>query len=71
MEQANKLADDAAYEFIDYIHTLIKDISEEEFKAFLNTEDEFVTIEDKLAAIAAYGETHNDIGSVIAMILKT
>ena len=35
MEQASKLADEAANEFIDFIHTLVKDASDEDMKEFL------------------------------------
>lgn len=35
MDQASKMADEAAHEFIDSIHTLVKDASEEDLKKFL------------------------------------
>lgn len=40
MDQAAKMVDEAANEFVDSIHTLAKDASEEELKNFLQAEDE-------------------------------
>lgn len=64
MDQANKMADEAALEFIDSIHTLAKDASEEDLKKFLQVEDDMIEPEDKLAVIAAFANTHDDIGGV-------
>ena len=64
MHQARKLADEAAYEFIDSIHTLVKDASEEDVKRFLKVEDDMIEPEDKLAVIAAFADTHDDIGDI-------
>ena len=64
MEQASKMADAAAEEFIDSIKSLVKDASEEDLKEFMNTNDEMVEFEDKMAVIAAYAETHEDIGGI-------
>lgn len=33
MDQASKMADEAAHEFIDSIHTLVKDASDEDLKS--------------------------------------
>ena len=66
MDQASKMADEAAHEFIDSIHTLVKDASEEDLKKFLQAEDDMIELEDKLAVIAAFADTHDDIdGAVI------
>ena len=64
MDQASKMADEAANEFIDSIHALVKDASEEDFKKFLQAEDDMIELEDKLAVIAAFADTHDDIGGV-------
>ena len=64
MDQANKMADAAADEFIDSIHALVKDASEEDLKKFLQAEDDMIEPEDKLAVIAAFADTHDDIGGV-------
>lgn len=65
-DQANKMADEAAHEFIDSIHALVKDASEEDFKKFIQAEDDMIELEDKLAALAAFADTHDDIdGAVI------
>lgn len=64
MEQASKMADAAAEEFIDSLKSLVKDASEEDFKQFLGANDEMIEAEDKLAVVAAYADTHNDIGGI-------
>lgn len=64
MDQASKMADEAACEFIDSIHTLVKDASEEDLEKFLQAEDDMIELEDKLAVIAAFADTHDDIGGV-------
>ena len=64
MDQASKMADEAANEFIDSIHALVKDASEEDLKKFLQAEDDMIEPEDKLAVIAAFADTHDDICGV-------
>ena len=64
MEQASKMADAAADEFIDSIKSLVKDTSEEDIKKFLQAEDDMIEPEDKLAVIAAFADTHDDISGV-------
>lgn len=64
MEQANKMADEAAREFIDSINTLVKDASEEDLEKFLQTEDDMIESGDKLAVIAAFADTHDDISGI-------
>lgn len=64
MDQAGKMADEAAHEFINSIHTLVKDASEEDLKKFLQAEDDMIELEDKLAAIAAFADIYGDIGGV-------
>ena len=64
MDQASKMADEAAHEFIDSIHALVKDASEEDLKKFLQAKDDMIELEDKLAVIAAFADTHDDIGGV-------
>lgn len=64
MDQASKMADDAAEEFIDSIKSLVKDASEEDLKVFLNTNDEMLEVEDKLAVVAAFAESHENVGGI-------
>lgn len=63
-KMAEKMADEAAHEFIDSIHALVKDASEEDLKKFLQAEDDMIEPENKLAVIAAFADTHDDIGGV-------
>lgn len=64
MDQASKMADEAAEEFISTLKPLVESASEEDLKAFLQADDEFIENEDKLAIIAAYAETHDDVGGI-------
>ena len=64
MDQASKMADEAANEFIDSIHALVKDASEEDLKKFLQAEDDMIEPEDKLAVIATFADTHDDIRGI-------
>lgn len=64
MDQAIKMVDEAASEFIDSIRALAKDASEEDLKNFLQSEDDMVKMQDKLAMIAAFADTHDDISGV-------
>lgn len=64
MDQASKMADAAAEEFIDSIKSLVKDASEEDLKVLLNTEDEMLELEDKLAIVAAFAESHDNVGGI-------
>lgn len=68
MEQAAKLADAAADEFIESIKALVKDASEEDVKELV--EDSSIDIEDKIAVIAAYTDSHDDIGAAIIGFIK-
>ena len=65
MDQANKMADAAAEEFIDSIKSLVKDASEEDLKAILNADDEMLEDIDKMAFIAAFAESHEAGGFAI------
>ena len=64
MDQVSKMADEAAHEFIDSIHTLVKDASEEDLKKFLQAGDDMIEPDDKLAVIAAFADTHDNISGV-------
>lgn len=64
MDQASKMADEAAEEFISTLKPLVESASEEDLKAFLQADDELIESEDKLAIIAAYAETHDDVGGI-------
>ncbi|MEE1303063.1 MAG: hypothetical protein UHD64_09810 [Bacteroidales bacterium] len=64
MEQAYKMADAAADEFIDFIKSLVKDASEEDLKEFLNANDDMLEFEDKLAVVAAWTEAHENVGGI-------
>lgn len=70
MEQASKMADAAADEFIDSIKSLVKGASEEEFKEFIQADDDAIEPEDKLAIIAAYAEHHDDIGGIAIISIR-
>lgn len=63
MDQASKMADEAAEEFISTLKPLVESASEEDLKAF-QADDELIESEDKLAIIAAYAETHDDVGGI-------
>lgn len=58
MTEAHKTIDCAIDEFIGKLKSLAKDMTEEELKQFLESDDEMVEEEDKLAIIAAFAETH-------------
>lgn len=65
MEQANKIAESAAEEFICDIESLAKEASEEDLKNVINSKDEFLEPEDRLAFLAAFAENHKDMGGII------
>lgn len=56
MEQASKMADAAADEFVKSIMTLVKDASVEEIKEFIELNDKTIDEEDKLFIIATYAD---------------
>lgn len=64
MDQASKMVDEAAEEFISTLKSLVESASEEDLKMFLQADDELIDSEDKLAIIAAYAETHDDVGGI-------
>lgn len=64
MDQASKMADEAAEEFISTLKPLVESASEEDLKMFLQADDELIENEDKLAIIAAYAETYDDVGGI-------
>ena len=64
MDQAAKMVNDAAEEFVDTIESLVKDASEEDVKAFMNVKDEMIDLEDKMAVIAAFAENHDGIAGI-------
>lgn len=70
MEQASKMADAAADEFTESIVTLVKDASVEEIKEFVESNDKAIDTEDKLVIIAAYAESHDDIGGIAIIGMK-
>ena len=51
MDQASKMADEAAEEFISTLKPLVESASEEDLKMFLQADDELIESEDKLAII--------------------
>lgn len=65
MEQANKMAEEAAGEFVDSIKSLAKDASEEDLKSILESDDEMIDDMDKMAVIAAFAESHEAGGFAI------
>ena len=64
LDQANKMANEAIEEFISTLKPLVESASEEDLKMFLQTDDELIESKDKLAIIATYAETHDDIGGI-------
>lgn len=70
MEQASKMADAAADEFTESIVTLVKDASVEEIKKFVESNDKTINTEDKMVIIAAYAESHDDIGGIAIIGMK-
>lgn len=64
MEQANKIAEDAAEEFVESIESLVKDASEEDVKQFLGEKDEMIDLDDKMAIIAAYANNHDGFAGI-------
>ena len=64
LDQANKMADEAIEEFISTLKPLVESASEEDLKTFLQADDELIESKDKLAIIAAYAETHDDVGGI-------
>lgn len=64
LDQANKIADEAIEEFISTLKPLVESASEEDLKMFLQADDEFIESKDKLAIIAAYAETHDDVSGI-------
>lgn len=63
MEQASKMADDAAEEFVKSIESLVKDASEEQLKEFLGEKDEMIDLDDKMAVVAAFADSHT-VGNI-------
>ena len=59
MEQATLIADKAADEFIDKLKVLAKNASEEDLRNVLSRES--LDDEDKMAFIAGFAQTHEDI----------
>lgn len=70
MDQASKMADEAAEEFISTLKPLVESASEEDLKSFLQADDELIESEDKLAIIAAYAETHDDVGGIAIICIR-
>lgn len=70
MEQASKMADDAANEFAESIMTLVKDASVEEIKELIELNDKTIDTEDKLFIIATYAESHDNIGGIAIIGMK-
>lgn len=72
MEQATKMADDAADEFIDFVKSLVASASREDVQALLKMADEDDTIDevDKAAILAMYIETHDDVDGVTVIKYK-
>ena len=66
VEQANKLADDAANEFLESIKSLVKDASVEDVQAFLNAND--IEELDKLAIATMFAKEHD--ASIMAIGIR-
>ncbi len=70
MDQASKMADEACDEFIKTLEPLVKDASETDLREFLESEDEMIDHEDKLAIICEYAKAHDAGGIAIIGIRK-
>ena len=68
MEQANKLTDDAANEFLESIKSLVKDASVEDVQAFLNANDDGIEEMDKMAVATMFEEEHD--ASIVAIGIR-
>lgn len=70
MEQANKLAEDAAEEFMSSIESLVKDASEEDIKALLDEKDDMIDAMDKIAVVTAFVDSHENYEGIAIVGLK-
>lgn len=68
MEQASKMADAAADEFVKTLEPLVKDASREDIEKFLECEDEMIDDMDKMAmaVLAKFAEV-NDAGGIMIL----
>ena len=69
MEQAEKMATDALEQFVNEVQKMASESSEEELKAFLETDDEAVEFPDKLAAINGFMQSHEPTKDIAVVIL--
>lgn len=66
MEQASKMADAAADEFVKTLEPLVKDASREDIEKFLECEDEMIPNMYKMAVLAKFAEV-NDAGGIMIL----
>lgn len=69
MEQAEKMATDAVEQFANEVQNLARESSEEELKAFLESDDEAIDFPDKLAAIHGFMQSHEPTKDIAVVIL--
>ena len=65
MEMANKMANEAADEFVNSLKHLAENASEEDIEEFINSDDDMIDKKDKLALIAMFADTHKFGGVAI------
>ena len=70
MEQASKLADAAADEFIESIESLVKNASEEDLKEFVNSKDEDIEVMDVIAVTTMFAEHHEEFRNVAVIGIR-
>lgn len=70
MDQASKMADEAVEEFVNTLAPLVEDASEKDLREFLESEDEMIDHEDKLAIICEYAKAQDAGGIAIIGIHK-
>lgn len=71
MEMANKMADEAANEFVDSLRPLVENSSDEDIEMFLKSDDDMINPEDKMAVIAILASIRKSIsGAIIIDIIK-
>ena len=69
IEQAEKMVIGAVEQFTAELEKLARESSEEELKAFLETDDEEIEFPEKMAAIHGYMQSHEPTKDIAVVIL--
>lgn len=70
MDMANKIADEAATEFIDSVKSIVKDASNEDINEILESDDDIFEDLDKMVVITAFAESNDADGIVVVGVRK-